>query len=201
MKYYISGSDTYYLESSRWVEERDFLMNNECRLLNVDEANQFDLTIFFKKNDDDIKPNLDKNFKYFIIPYELDDCIVGDLSADEIIIGLISDNLKSNIYLASTDKDKCCFVECKEINEDILYNLYSNHINTPFVIFDKNKNFFSLVDFDLPIQIIGYKGEVLDKNEFISNRVSQLGWLDLFKRYGHYTNLRYIFEKYYKSLL
>lgn len=72
----------------------------------------------------------------------MNDRIVGNLSADEIIIGLISDNLKSNIYLASTDKDKCCFVECKEINEDILYNLYSNHINTPFVIFDKNKNFF-----------------------------------------------------------
>lgn len=202
MNYYLDNSDTYYLESEYWSEERDFLKNNQCRLLNRDEANEFNLSNFFKKNDTDIKPILRRYFEYFILPYELDDYIDSDLTTDEVIIKLISENLKNNIYIASTDKDKCCFIECRlPITEDIIYNLYRSHINTPFIIFDTDEKFFVLIDFDLPIQIIGYKDSVIDGNNFISNQMGQSGWSDLFSRYRSYVNLKNIFINYYEPLI
>lgn len=202
MNYYLDSSDTYYLESEYWSEERDFLKKNQCELLSRNEANNFNLSDFFKKNDTDIKPILKQDFKYFILPYELDDCIGNSLTADEIIIKLISENLKNNIYIASTDKDKCCFIECKStITEDIIYSLYGVHINTPFIIFDGDKKFFLLIDFDLPIQIIGYKDDIIDSNNFISNQIGQSGWSDLFLRYRSYVNLKNIFTNYYEQLM
>lgn len=202
MNYYLYNSDTYYLESEYWSEERDFLKKNLCVLLNRNEANNFNLSDFFEKNDTDVKPNLKQDFKYFILPYELDDCIEEDLTTDEIIIKLISENLKNNIYIASTDKDKCCFIECESaITEDIIYSLYGVHINTPFIIFDKGKKFFLLIDFDLPIQIIGYKDDIIDSNNFISNQIGQNGWSDLFLRYRSYVNLKNIFTHYYAPLI
>lgn len=200
MTYYAYGSDEYYLESNYWAKEREFFLKNQCILMNVNEANRFDLSIFFKKNNDDVKPLLNQDFTYFIIPYELDDIVDNDSTAYDIIIQLVSNNIKDSIYIASTDNDKCCFIKCENITEDILYNLYSNHLNTPFIIFGEDRNFFSLIDFDLPIQIVGYKNFILDSNNFIINKIGQVGWLDLFERYNHYTNLRYIFERYYKSL-
>ncbi|ATR79854.1 hypothetical protein [Moraxella osloensis] len=201
MIYYKPNSDIYYLESDYWTEERDFLLSHQCRLLNVNEANMFNLGNFFQKNDDDIKPILNSDFHYFMIPYELDDEIIDDLSASEIILSLISENLHNKIYLASTDSDKCCFIECNNLDEDILYNLYNTHINTPFIVFDEDANFFALIDFDLPIQIIAFKKNIIDSYNFISNNIGQKGWDDLYQRYSSYINLQPIFNKYYKPLL
>ena len=201
MNYYKPNSDIYYLKSDYWTEERDFLLSHNCRLLNINQANNFPLENFFRKNDNDIKPVLNLEFQYFILPYELDDEIIDGITADEIIISLISENLQHNIYLASTDSDKCCFIECKKLNEDILYNLYSTHINTPFIVFGEDTNFFALVDFDLPIQVIAYKKNIIDNDNFITNKIGQTGWNNLYERYSSYVNLPNIFDKYYQFLL
>lgn len=183
------------------LRERDFLLSHQCRLLNVDEANMFNLANFFHKNDDDIKPILHSDFHYFMLPYELDDEIIDGLSTDQVLLSLISENLHNNIYLASTDSDKCCFIECKNLDEDIIYNLYNTHINTPFIAFGKDTNFFVLIDFDLPIQVIAFKKSIVDTNDFISKNIGQIGWNDLYERYSSYVNLQPIFTKYYQPLL
>lgn len=74
-------------------------------------------------------------------------------------------------------------------------------MNTPFVIFDSKKEVFALIDYDLPLQIIGYKNNILDSENYIENKVGYDGWSTVFNRYAHYTNMPYILDNYYKFLL
>ncbi len=74
-------------------------------------------------------------------------------------------------------------------------------MNTPFIIFDSKKEVFALIDYDLPLQIIGYKNSILDSEEYVKNKVGHSGWKTVFERYAHYTNMPHIFSEYYRFLL
>ena len=201
MNFYDRDSDLYYIQSDYWAEERRLLLSNGCELLDRKEANKFNLNHFFYKKNNDIKPNLSLDFRYFALPYELDDELSKGLTVDEVLLEIISENMEGYIYLASTDKDKCCFIKCTEINEDIIYNLYHTHINTPFIIFSQNPDFFILIDFDLPLQVIGYRNNIISKKGRIESNIGQDGWNTVITRYNNYKNLPSLFKKYYYFLL
>lgn len=206
MAFYLKDSDQEYF-SKFWAEERKYLGKFGCILLTVDEANTHsfdDLVIKGCKGivgSDAIKPKLSNDYNYFCIPYELGEKIEGGLEPETIISQLINNNLSEPIFIASTDASFGCFGECSYINEDIIWNFSSPHLNTPFIIFDGKKEVFAIIDYDLPLQIIGYRNDILDSEKYIKNAVGNSGWNTVFKRYAHYTNMPHMFDKYYKFLL
>lgn len=177
------------------------IANEGCDLLNVIQANQFNLEHYFVKGDNDVKPKLNQDFDYFILPYELGDDLDNGLEAGDICMKIIEENLKGDIFIASTDSDKCCFIKCPTINEDVIYHLGQIHINTPFIIFDNTQNFFLLVDYDLPLQIIGYKYNIVDNHNYVRDNIGAEGWQTIFERYGSYVNMPMFFKQYYYFLL
>ena len=206
MNFYLKNSDQEYF-SKFWTQEREDLGKFGCRLLTVDEANTHsfdDLVIKSCKGiagSDAMKPKLAKGYNYFCIPYELGEKIDGDLEPETIISRLINDNLDEPMFIASTDANFGCFGKCSYINEDIIWSFFSSHLNTPFIVFDSKKEVFALIDYDLPLQIIGYKNSIIDSEEYIKNKVGYNGWSTVFKRYAHYTNMPHMFNKYYRFLL
>lgn len=201
MKFYEPESDVYYLESNYWLTERSMIVNKGCSLLSLEQANSFHLDYFFKKGENDEKPTLNQNFSYFTLPYELGDDLENGLEAGDICMRISEDNLKGDIYIASTDRDKCCFIKCPTIDEGVIYQLGLTHINTPFIIFDDTYSFFLLVDFDLPLQIIGYKNNIVDSKYYIRDNVGIEGWYTVFNRYGSYKNMPAFLKNYYYFLL
>ena len=201
MKFYKPDSDKYYLESDYWATDRELIANEGCDLLNVIQANQFNLENYFVKGDNDVKPKHNQDFDYFILPYELGDDLDNGLEAGDICMKIIEENLKGDIFIASTDSDKCCFIKCPTINEDVIYHLGQIHINTPFIIFDNTQNFFLLVDYDLPLQIIGYKYNIVDNHNYVRDNIGAEGWQTIFERYGSYLNMTMFFKQYYFFLL
>lgn len=201
MKFYKPDSDKYYLESDYWATDREMIANEGCDLLNVIQANQFNLEHYFVKGDNDVKPKLNQDFDYFILPYELGDDLDNGLEAGDICMKIIEENLKGDIFIASTDSDKCCFIKCPTINEGVIYHLGQIHINTPFIIFDNTQNFFLLVDYDLPLQIIGYKYNIVDNHNYVRDNIGAEGWQTIFERYGSYVNMPMFFKQYYYFLL
>lgn len=206
MTFYLQGSDQEYF-SEFWTEERNHLSKFDCRLLTVDEANTHlfdDLVIKGCEGivgNDAMKPVLSKDFNYFCIPYELGEKMEGDLEPETVITQLINDNLHEPIFMASADASFGCFGECPYINEDIIWSFFASHLNTPFIIFDGKNEVFALIDYDLPLQIVGYKNIILDSEGYIKNKVGHNGWNTVFKRYAHYTNMPHMFDQYYKFLL
>lgn len=206
MTFYLKDSDQEYF-SKFWVQERKYLSEVGGRLLTVDEANTHpfnDLLITGSKGIvgiDAMKPRLTHSYHYFCIPYELGEEIEEGLVPETIISQLINDNLKSAIFIASTDASFGCFGECFHTNEETIWNFSSSHLNTPFLIFDNEKKVFALIDYDLPLQIIGYKTHVLDSKDYIKSEVGRNGWDTVFERYSHYTNMPHLFNEYYKFLL
>lgn len=206
MTFYLKNSDQEYF-SKFWTEERKCLAKFGCSLLTVDDANTYsfdDLVIKGCKRivgNDAMKPRLSKDYNYLCIPYELGEKIDGDLEAETIVSQLINDNLDEPIFIASTDANFGCFAKCSYLNEEIIWSFFSSHLNTPFIIFDSKKEVFALIDYDLPLQIIGYKNSILDSEEYIKNKVGHNGWNTVFERYAHYTNMPHIFEEYYRFLL
>lgn len=72
-------------------------------------------------------------------------------------------------------------------------------MNTPFLIFNQDADIFALIDYDLPLQIIGYKPHL--KVEIEHYDVIQQGFNDVMQRYGSYTNMPNLFRTYYDFLL
>lgn len=206
MTFYLKNSDQEYF-SKFWTQERKYLGKFGCRLLTVDEANTHsfdDLVIKGCKGivgSDAIKPKLSKDYDYLCIPYELGEKMERELDPETIISQLINDNLDDPIFIASTDANFGCFGKCSYINEDIIWSFFSSHLNTPFIIFDSKKEVFALIDYDLPLQIIGYKKNIIDSRNYIKDEIGQIGWSTVFDRYSNYINMPHIFHKYYKSLL
>lgn len=200
--YYLKNSDQEYF-SEFWMQERKYLTEVGAKLLTVDEANNHPFNDLLNRGINDTKPYLNTDYNYFCIPYELDEEIEGESSllAEKVISDLINENLLGKFYIASTDAELGCFGECNYIDEKIIWNFSSPHLNTPFLIFDDNKEFFALIDYDLPLQIIGYRKNIIDNNHYIENRVGQSGWNNIFDRYDHYNKLSYIFKNYYEFLL
>ena len=197
--YYLLNSDDYYFNSSTWAENRLDLLEENAKLLSLNEANKLCLEKFCTKSDIDAKPNLSKDFQYLTIPYELDDIIYDNITPTEIIVKLVNHHIQGKIILESTDRDSCCVVECEELSEMIIECLYMPHLNTPFFIFNPDESVFALIDFDLPLQIIGYSQ---DLNVKIDNYKSiQLGFESVFQRYASYTNMGNLFKEYYAFLL
>lgn len=206
MTFYLKDSDQEYF-SKFWVQERKYLSEVGGKLLTVDEANTHpfsDLLITGSRGIvgiDAMKPRLTHNYHYFCIPYELGEKVEDDLVPETIISQLINDNLEGTIFIASTDASFGCFAECIYTNEEIVWNFSSSHLNTPFLIFDDKKEVFALIDYDLPLQIIGYKTHILDSKDYIKSKVGRNGWSTVFDRYSHYTNMPHLFNEYYKFLL
>lgn len=116
----------------------------------------------------------------------------------EEIIGLVNSQLKPEIYCASTDRDKCCAVKLQKFSEKIIWSICSGHLNTPFIVFDKSKNFFLLYDYDLPVQLVGYKNGVLTEEDAVMwKEFFVREWPNVLKRYATYENLRSLMKKYY----
>lgn len=206
MKFYSKNSDQEYF-SEFWAPQKKFLEDEGGELLTTDEANMHpfdDLIVKGSKGiteTDAMKPRLSEDYHYFCIPYELGEEIKDSLEPETIITNLINDNLETPIFIASTDASFGCFAKCQCINEDIIWNFASPHLNTPFLIFNEKKEVFALIDYDLPLQIIGYQHSIVDKHNYIANQVSQSGWDTVFDRYASYINMPHLFDEYYRFLL
>ncbi len=202
MTFYLPNSDKDYLISDYWEEERKFLSLDNSRLLNREEANRYNLSTFFTKEMNDEKPKLNTIYKYYCIPYELDDVITEKLKASNVILELLNDNLNHEIFLASTDNDKCCFVSCGDtFTENIMFTPCRTHTNTPFIVFDVYSRCFALIDYDLPLQIIGFRDVLIDSNSYLTNCYISEGWYTVFQRYSSYSNMPNLFKRYYYFLL
>lgn len=206
MTFYLENSDKWYF-SNKWEEERHELNEVDVSLLTVDNANAHPINELIVKgcsNNSSIeamKPRLTEEYHYFCIPYELGEETEDGLEPETIISNLINDNLKNSIFMASTNPELCCFGECEYLDEEIIWGFSSQHINTPFLIFNDEKEVFALIDYDLPLQIIGYKKTITDNNGYIENNTGKMGWENIFKKYNRYPNMPHIFKEYYKFLL
>lgn len=198
--FYEKNSDEFYKNSRFWKQERSFMAKENSKMLSVSEANRLRVDELFLKAKDDIKPRLNLDYEYVIIPYELDDKIVfeGKELVDHFV-NIVNSNLSSEKkYIVSTDSDKCCAFEFSCFNSNIIWNLSVPHLNTNFIVFDDKKHFFALIDYDLPLQIIGFKKDKVpdfDHNKWINYFCEQ--WEDVQKKYRIYINLLPIIEEYY----
>lgn len=205
MNYYLdNGSNEDYFEGGYNIMFRHYLEQTDAKLLAIAKANQLNIQHFIYKNIEDVKPYLNQNYLFLTFPYELDDKIFpenADLNADILIANTLNPFMKGKpIYLASTDNDKCCVLECNELTDIIIWvPNASNHINTPFLIFNEDAEIFALIDYDLPLQIIGYKPHLNVEIEHY-DRIQQ-GFNDVMERYSHYVNMPYLFRTYYDFLL
>ncbi|MBE0442958.1 hypothetical protein EI164_12985 [Psychrobacter sp. FME13] len=206
MTFYSENSDEWYF-SDNWRKERHELNQVDVTLLTVDKANTHPISELVIKgcsnnyNTESMKPRIIEDYHYYCIPYELGEEIQDGLEPETIISKLINDNLRNPFFIASTNPKLCCFGECSYINDDVIWGFSSQHIDVPFLIFDDKKEIFALIDYDLPLQIIGYKKNIIDNNDYIKNKVGQTGWNNIFNKYSRYSNMPYIFKEYYKFLL
>jgi hypothetical protein len=199
--FYIEGSDEFYF-GEFWEQNRIALQKQEADMLSREEANQLKIGDLFRKSVGDEKPNLNRDYDYFAIPYELDDDVYfKERKLKDCIINLINTNLHNEKFFAATDDDKCCVVRTAIFNEEILWAAASGHLNTPFVIFDEKKDFFMLLDYDLPIQIIGYKKGYLPLKEVEQwKNFFHKEWPIVLRKYKNYQNLQSLVERYYSFI-
>lgn len=197
-EFYRKGSDSLYF-GSPWGGERNVLEAVGAELLKVADANQLALETLLSPNRNFVKPQLSDDYHYLAFPYELDDeaSIASRTLADEII-SLINCMLGSPIYLASTDPEKCCVVRLKHFILDVFWAISSGHLNTPFAVFDEHKSFYMILDYDLPIQVVGYRPGML-KQEFVQKwtKYFQRHWPIVEQKYCHYPGLKGIVDEQY----
>lgn len=202
--FYLENSDELY-RSFIWEGERKTLEDNGAVLLSVDQANHLDVDEFFSRTAADIKPVLSKKFDYFALPYELDDQVLledrRDRSCIDVVIEMVGEYFREP-YIASTDASSCCVVRANTLNADVIWSLFSGHLNTPFIVFDEARLTLVLIDFDLPFQIVGCRGNSAARNaaplwrkRFVET------WPDVVKKYRHYENLPDIVRSYYGFIL
>jgi hypothetical protein len=202
--FYSENSDELY-RSFIWEGERKTLENNGAILLSVDQANRLDVDEFFSRAGGDIKPVLSKEFDYFVLPYELDDQMLLEgrrgSSCIDAVVEMVSEYFRKP-YIASTDANSCCVVRANTLNADVIWSLFSGHLNTPFIVFDEVKQTLVLIDFDLPFQIVGYRGNsaVKDMAPLWRKHFAET-WSDVVKKYRHYENLPDIVRSYYGFIL
>lgn len=202
--FYLENSDELY-RSSIWEGERKTLEDNGAILLSADQANHLDIDEFFSRAAADIKPVLSKKFDYFALPYELDDQVLLEGrrggSCIDVVIEMVREYFKKP-YIASTDANSCCVVQAKNLNADVIWSLFSGHLNTPFIVFDEARLTLVLIDFDLPFQIVGYRGNSAAKNAALLWRKHFVEtWPDVVRKYRHYENLPDIVRSYYGFIL
>lgn len=199
--FYIEGSDEFYC-GEFWEQNKIALQKQEAVMLSRDDANQLKIGDLFRKSVGDDKPNLNRDYDYFAIPYELDDDVhFKERKLIDCITNLINTNLHNEKFFASTDDDKCCVVRTAIFDEEILWAAASGHLNTPFVIFDERKNFFMLLDYDLPIQIIGYEKGCLPLEEVEKWKdFFHKEWPMVLRKYKNYQNLPSLVKRYYSFI-
>ncbi|MDX5328354.1 MAG: hypothetical protein LPK06_06115 [Marinobacter sp.] len=202
--FYLENSDELY-RSSIWEGERKTLEDNGAILLSADQANHLDIDEFFSRAAADIKPVLSKKFDYFALPYELDDQVLLEGrrggSCIDVVIEMVREYFKKP-YIASTDANSCCVVQAKNLNADVIWSLFSGHLNTPFIVFDEARLTLVLIDFDLPFQIVGYRGNSAAKSAALLWRKHFVEtWPDVVRKYRHYENLPDIVRSYYGFIL
>lgn len=200
-EFYIQGSDELYF-GPFWEGERRVLSNELACMMTREEANELHLESMFSKEINDDKPYLKNNYNFFAVPYELDDDIsFNDQKLIEAVVDLVNSQLESEIYYASTDRDKCCVVKSTKFSEKIIWSISSGHLNTPFIVFDKSKDFFLLYDYDLPVQLVGYKNGVLrDEDVSLWKDFFYREWPSVLKKYTSYCNLLPLMKKYYNFI-
>lgn len=202
--FYQEKSDELY-RSPIWEGERNVLENNGASLLSFDQANDLDIDEFFSRVGGDIKPVLSKTFDYFALPYELDDEMLLEGrqggSCIDAVVEMVSEYLRKP-YIASTDANSCCVVRANTLNADVIWSLFSGHLNTPFIVFDEARLTLVLIDFDLPFQIVGYRGNSAAKDEApLWRRHFAETWSGVVRKYRHYENLPEIVRSYYGFIL
>ena len=169
--YYNEGSDVSYSDEYYYYEKLLLAMHG-AHLLDLEKANSIGVQDLIHGINQHQKAVINSVYKVMILPYELDDEMPGyGMEGVEFISKVIEDNLEKDIYLASTNPDMGCVAKSSSVNSQIIYGVSTGHINTPFVIFDKHKEFAVIVDFDFPIQLILVKNEArFDKEFFIKER-------------------------------
>ena len=189
--FYDLGSDTRYL-SECWAGERKHLANQSARLLAISEANQLGVGRYISRPAGSMKPLFSSEYQHFAFPYELDD----EISLDGILLstaieGLINQRLPGRKYLASSDPDKCCVVEIQRFTLPLFWTIASGHLNTPFLVFSTEQDeAFFLLDFDMPIQVVGFKPGTFSEEEVTRWRsYFREQWPVVARMYSHYTNL------------
>lgn len=203
--YLNNGSNETYQQKSFFEDIRDIITKYDSKLLTLEQANQLNLQQFFVKNDGDISPHLNPNYHYLTIPYELSENLFSE-NLDFDACALLTKELNRllinrPIYVASTDNDLCFMIECTYLTTQLIYysHCHGYHINTPFLIFNEDAEIFALIDYDLPLQIIGYKPHLNVEIEHYD--VIQQGFNDVMERYASYGNMPYLFRTYYDFLL
>lgn len=199
MSFYIDNkSDDVCLYGEYYKKLRDLIDDRAC-LLSQEQANQLNIQHFITRNDGDDKPHLNRYYNYLTFPYELGDEVFDGIEADELFLSALRPYLAGEIYLASTEKDRCCVGVCTDLTADVVWAFGVGHMNTPFLIFSQNPDVFALVDYDLPLQIIGHKPHV--QVEVPHYDIIQKGFDTVLRRYASYTNMRNLFRTYYDFLL
>ena len=169
--YYNEGSELFYF-SEGWRYDRAILEMQGACLLDLEEANAVGVQDLIHGINQHQKAIINSIYKVMILPYELDDEMPGyGMEGVDFISKIIEDSLDKDIYIASTNPSMGCVAKSSTVNPDVIYGVSPWHLNTPFVIFDKHKNFAVIVDFDFPIQLILVKDEArFDKEFFIKER-------------------------------
>lgn len=138
--YYLSNqSDHHYLMGDFWERERGWLNDDHARLLRLSQANALPISQFLNKDSHDIKPQLNREYHYTALPYELSEVTPTHLDTATIIAQLLNQHLTNPMYFASTDKEQCCVYTADKITTDLIAIPQATFINTPFVIFDDTK--------------------------------------------------------------
>ncbi len=168
--------------------------------MDVTQANGCGIEHILSWRDGDDKPRLIKDCHYKALPFEPDDFFGESTDIYKVLADLARANLIGDIYIALINPRECCVVKAQHISVDILYLLYSGHLNTPFLIFDNRRQFFILMDFDLPLQVIGYTNDFMNAGYDIESIINQ-GWQTVWQRYSNYINMLSIFAEYYHFIV
>jgi hypothetical protein len=122
-------------------------------------------------------------------------------SCIDVVVEMIGEYFREP-YVASTDANSCCVVRANTLNADVIWSLFSGHLNTPFIVFDESRLALVLIDLDLPFQIVGYRGSSSAKNTApLWRKHFAVTWSDVVKKYRHYENLPDIVSSYYGFIL
>ena len=162
-KFFHAGSLTDYATSQFWQETRENLARLGAKLLTVEEANG----IFFQRFFDslctgqstdwpmyDCLPESD--YIHIPIPYELDEHDerkIGGEFVENLIETHVKEHFSKQKYLFSGDQRECLALQFDSFSYDILHEIFSGHMTTPFVLFDENLDQCVLFHFDLCITV------------------------------------------------
>ncbi len=187
----------WYLKSPEAAEDRKKLLELGCKLLNLDQANKIKHQCFFdalctRQSQPwpmyEALPEYDSGeFIHIAIPYDTDEHLryseerseytIDDNTISEIIEKHIDENFMEKKYLFSANPRFCLAMQFEKFTYDILMEIYSQNLNTPFVLFDEAMDKCFLFHFDLCITIYSRKNSL--KNSLLAGKPDEF-WIHYF---------------------